>query len=194
MDSNQLDEPLRPNFNHSSQDEQSLVPPEVMASPGQVPQTASGEIDWWRPGWHDSVRFIGYRWIFLTPAVLFLVAVAWFCVNRGMRDLIFVIGAKLLMLSAAIAFALAGYVYKRAVRARSEPFCIFCGYNLTDLPDHYRCPECGSPYSLALIAEYRRDPRWFIERYNASKRLPHPDEVFAAGPVKRRRRARDGTE
>ena len=53
--------------------------------------------------------------------------------------------------------SLAGYGLRRAAQARREPFCIFCGYNLTGLPDHYRCPECGRPYTWQMIEEYRAD-------------------------------------
>ena len=83
------------------------------------------------------------------------------------------------------------YVFRRAAKARREPFCIFCGYNLTGLPDRYRCPECGRPYTWQLIAEYRRDPAWFRERWRLHRELPPADAPFEAGPVQRRRK--DGT-
>ncbi len=28
----------------------------------------------------------------------------------------------------------------------NRPYCAECGYELTDLPADYRCPECGVPY------------------------------------------------
>jgi len=92
----------------------------------------------------------------------------------------------------ALAITLTGYVIRRAVRARREPFCIHCGYNLSGLPDNYRCPECGRPYTWRLIAEYRRDPRWFIERYKARQKLPPAGPTLPAGPSAKPRR-RDGT-
>ena len=27
--------------------------------------------------------------------------------------------------------------------------CILCGYSLRDLPDVYRCPECGVKYTIS---------------------------------------------
>jgi len=108
--------------------------------------------------------------------------------------LLLVVGVKMFVTTAAIAIALAGYVIRRAIQARKEPFCIFCGYNLTGLPDGHRCPECGRSISWAVIAEYRRDPQWFIERWKAHRELPPASEPFHAGVHARRKRARDGTE
>jgi hypothetical protein len=100
--------------------------------------------------------------------------------------------AKMGLLLIAAAISVVGYVLNRAVRARREPFCIFCGYNLTGLPDHYRCPECGRPYTWSEIEEYRQDPQWFIERWKARQSLPPADVPLAAKPS-RRPRSRDGT-
>jgi hypothetical protein len=179
------------------------LPPDVIATPSEVAgaprnlgaagtggATGEAEVRWWRPGWQDGWRFVGWRWVLLAPSLLLLLLL-W----PGLRWLnpgFVVIGAKLLVFTGAVAVALAGYVFRRAARARTEPFCIFCGYNLTGLPDHYRCPECGRPYTWRIIAEYRRDPAWFIERYRALRQLPPADQPFAAGPGGPRRR-RDGT-
>ncbi len=100
--------------------------------------------------------------------------------------------AKPALLLIAAGISIGGYVLKRAVQARKEPFCIFCGYNLTGLPDAYRCPECGRPYTWAEIEEYRRDPQWFIERWKARRALPPPDQPLEAKPS-RRPRSSDGT-
>jgi hypothetical protein len=167
------------------------VPPTALATPSHVQRQPGEEIVWWQPGWRDAWRYVGYRWIFLAPA-LGLIALAvpllrW----PSVFSPFFVLEAKLFVFVVAIALTLAGFVVRRAVRARKEPFCIYCGYNLTGLPDNYRCPECGRPYSWRVIDEYRRDPHWFIERYQAHQKLPPPDAPFDAGPVRRRRR--DGT-
>jgi hypothetical protein len=184
------------------------LPPSIVASPNELtggrasekpgretghgPTTAAEEahIRWWRPGWTDALRFVGWRWILLAPSALLLLLL-WPGL-RWLSPVLVILGAKLLLFTGAVAVALAGYVFRRAARARTEPFCMFCGYNLTGLPDHYRCPECGRPYTWRLIAEYRRDPAWFIERYRALRQLPVPDPPFAAGPGGARRR-RDGT-
>ncbi len=173
-------------------DETAARPPSVVATPASVrPGGPDAEIRWWRPGWVDAWRHVGWRWVFLLPALgLLLLAVPalrW----PSLWNVFIILELKLLIFVTAIALTLAGYVVRRAARARREPFCIFCGYNLTGLPDHYRCPECGRPYTWRLIAEYRRDPQWFIERYAAARRLPPADVPFDAGAV--RRPSRDGT-
>lgn len=168
------------------------LPPEIVATPSHVQELPGQQIMWWRPGWHDVWQYVGYRWIFLIPAVGLLVLLGLALHMPFLLGPLFVLGVKLLLFMAAVFVTLAGYVIRRAVRARREPFCIYCGYNLSGLPDNYRCPECGRPYTWKLIAEYRRDPHWFIERYKAQRRLPPADQPFEAGPVIRRRN-RDGT-
>jgi hypothetical protein len=166
------------------------LPPDIIATPSEIRGPDEG-IMWWRPGWGDAWRYVGYRWVFLLPAlgyiVLAVVVYRWQALLGALWPLVF----KLSMLVAAIAAWLAGVVIRRAVHARREPFCIYCGYNLTGLPDNYRCPECGRPYTWKLIAEYRRDPQWFIERYRAHHRLPAAEQPFAAAPG--RQKSRDGT-
>jgi hypothetical protein len=167
------------------------LPPDALASPAHVRRDSGDEVRWWRPSWHDGWQYVGWRWILLAPAILLIVlavpALGW----PSIFSPFVILEVKLLVFVVAIALSLAGYVIRRAARARREPFCIFCGYNLSGLPNDYRCPECGRPYTWRLIGEYRRDPQWFIERYRAHRRLPQADQPFEAGPVRRRRR--DGT-
>lgn len=169
--------------------EDSPLPPTVVGTPNALRELAKEDIRWWRPGFADSWQYVGWRWVFLLPALLI---VLFFIFPLQVLIPFFVIHVYVFVFVAAVAVTLAGYVFRRAARARTEPFCIFCGYNLTGLPDNYRCPECGKPYTWRLIAEYRRDPQWFIERYEALKRLPPADAPFDAGMV-RSRRSRDGT-
>jgi len=132
--------------------------------------------------------------VFLVPAVVLLVlglASLFFTPVAGSLALL---GVKMIGIGVAVAVSLAAYVIRVAVQARTEPFCIFCGYDLTGLPDHYRCPECGRQYTWELIAEYRRDPQSFIHRWKALRKLPESYPPFAAGAVPRRHRAKDGTE
>lgn len=37
----------------------------------------------------------------------------------------------------------------------SHPSCLECGYDLTGLPDEYRCPECGATYRFDTNYEWR---------------------------------------
>ena len=170
--------------------EDAALPPSVVATPDELHRRVGDDVRWWRPSWQDTMQHVGWRWVFLVPvlmlAALLLVPLRW------MPWPLVLVEAKVLLFAGAIALTLAGYVFRRAARARTQPFCIFCGYNLTGLPDHYRCPECGRPFSWRVIAEYRRDPEWFIERYRALRRLPQADVRFDAGPGRRKRR-RDGT-
>lgn len=186
--------PLPPDVPDAAESRRPLeeqVPPPIFATPSLVQPKPGEEITWWRPTWRDTWRYVGWRWIFLIPAVgvvaLAVPLIRW----PSVFSPFFILEAKLFVFAAAIAFTLAGFVIRRAVRARKEPFCIYCGYNLTGLPDNYRCPECGRPYTWHLIAEYRRDPHWFIERYKAHQKLPRAVTPFDAGPVRRRRP--DGT-
>jgi predicted RNA-binding Zn-ribbon protein involved in translation (DUF1610 family) len=170
------------------------LPPEIVATPADVRAEPSEALTWWTPGWRDMIGHVGYRWIFLIPALALILGLVAVLFIPGLGPAIFVVGFKLLVFAGAVAISLAGYVIRCAARARREPFCIHCGYNLTGLPDNYRCPECGRPYTWRLIAEYRRDPHWFRERYKAQQKLPAADAAFAAGPAPAtRQRRRDGT-
>lgn len=169
--------------------EGSKLPPRVVASPSAMKFLPNEKIQWWRPGWTDAKKYVGWRWVLLLPALLLIVN---FFAPLPLLAPLLAVQVHVTIFVTAISVTLFGYVYRRAVHARTEPFCIFCGYNLTGLPDNYRCPECGRPYAWRLIAEYRRDPQWFIERYNALKRLPPADAPFNAGESRSRRR-KDGT-
>lgn len=169
------------------------VPLLVVATPSELPGNPDEDIEWWRPGWSDAVQYVGWRWVFLAPAGVLLAMLVGAAFFHRWRLMLLILGAKLLVFTSAVAFSLAAWVFRRAAKARTEPFCIHCGYNLTGLPDNYRCPECGRSYNWRLIAEYRRDPQWFIERWKMHHELPRADAPFEAGPVRKRTRSRDGT-
>lgn len=170
------------------------MPPPVAATPEDVTQTSGEEIRWWRPGWQDVVHHVGWRWILLSPAIglALIYAASWYLPIS--RNLMWMLQFKILVFEAGIAISLAAYVVRKIIRARQEPFCIFCGYDLSTLPKSYRCPECGRPYTWDLIAEYRRDPQWFIERWRLRNNIPTAQPPFAAGAIPRKNRNRDGTE
>lgn len=170
------------------------LPPVVRASPNEIDASPGESIRWWRPSWRDSLGQLGWRWVFFFPIVASVALMVWFCAYRSVFDAFLMLGAKLAVFIGVAVISLFAFGVRSAVRLRREPFCIFCGYNLSNLPDHYRCPECGRAYSWALIAEYRRDPHWFVERFEAQKLLPPSQRAFGAGNTPRRRRAKDGTE
>lgn len=154
----------------------------------------AADIRWWRPGWADMWRHIGYRWLLLLPVVFLLALASVGLCLLGFEGLLLLLGFKLLLLTGGIVISLGGWFIRRAVQARREPFCIFCGYNLTGLPEAHTCPECGRSYTWDMIREYRRDPHWFIERWKAQRKFPPPQGAFPAGAVPRKRPAADGTE
>jgi len=173
-------------------------PPTIHATPADVrpsvdPDADPSAITWWKPSWLDAARHVGYRWVFLVPMVALLLWFAYAILFWHVRGVFIVVGGKFFLFAGALAFALSAYVWQCAVQARKEPFCIHCGYDLSELPDNHRCPECGRPYTWRLIEEYRRDPEWFIERWKQHGRLPQSDAPIDAGPVTKRKRSRDGT-
>lgn len=169
------------------------LPPAVIASPAGAQWLHDPDIVFWRPEWHDMVRHVGWRWVLLVPGVILLALLVVLPFRLDLIQLLFIGGGKLAVFAIGLPIVLAGHVIKQAIGARREPFCIHCGYDLTNLPDLHHCPECGRFYSLRLNAEYRRDPRWFIERCRMHKELPQTPAGFAAGPTAGRRRSRDGT-
>src|SRR2546423_15392621 len=92
---------------------------------------------------------------------------------------------KLILLAVMLPLGAFFTASRNSICMRREPFCIHCGYDLTSLPDDYNCPECGEHYTHRLIDEYRRDPKWFIERYNRRGEIPRADVPFQAGAIRR---------
>lgn len=170
------------------------VPAEPLASPVHLRGQAA-DVRWWKPTWRDSCRYLGWRWVLFLPALavscLFIAMVA----EPGLFRFLWIVGPKLMIMLLCLPFIAAGYALKRGVQARTEPFCIHCGYDLSGLPDHHTCPECGLPYDFQAIEEYRRDPDWFIQRYRAQHKTMIDHAPFDVGPSVpgKRRRSRDGT-
>lgn len=155
------------------------VPPDPEAGVSEVPNDPTRPMEWWRPGWSELRGHFGWRWILLLPLAISLAMIV-LAILRP-RWVVFAGAAfKFILFSGAVAISLTAYVFRRAAQVRQEPFCIHCGYNLTGLPDEHRCPDCGRPYNWRVIAEYRRDPQWFVERWYAVHKLPKPATPFAA--------------
>jgi hypothetical protein len=173
---------------------ESQVPPPISASPADGAWLNEPDIPFWKPNWLDSLRYAGgWGWLLLSAAMIAAVLAVMLLLPRFGWAILWMGEAKVVIFAVAIAISAAGYAVRRTVQGRRDPFCIHCGYTLRGLPDHHNCPECGRPFSLRLIDEYRRDPDWFIARCRAHRlQMPGPTTPFHAGPV-RSKRSRDGT-
>jgi hypothetical protein len=170
-----------------------VVPPTTSGSPTEMSHPAfTKDVPFWRPGWGDILKHMGWRWLLLLPGVAVLGIFAVVPWQPALLQFLLLGGGKLAIIFVGGALGIAGAGVRSAVHQRKDPFCIHCGYDLIGLPDHHTCPECGRPFSLRLIEEYRRDPQWFIKRYKARGEMPVADAPFAAGAV-RSRKSRDGT-
>jgi len=165
------------------------IPPESLASPGEMEW--GDDITWWKPGFFETARLMGWRWVLVLPMVGLIVILALAPMDPVIWQMMWVGGIKLLVIIVSLPFILAGQAFSKAVKMRGEPFCIHCGYDLVGLPDNHRCPECGRPYRFAMIDEYRRDPEAFIQRWKRRHEVPMRDQPFIAGVSKRK--SRDGT-
>lgn len=169
-----------------------VAPQHALASPCQVSAQPDVGAPFWLPGWRDILRHMGWRWVLLLPAAgLIAIAVAGVLDPRRWA-LFWYIGFKPLIIIVAIPAVLVMHLARTAIKLRREPFCIHCGYDLSGLQDNHACPECGRPYTFAVVEEYRRDPHWFIQRWKAQHQIPAADAPFIAGSGKRRK-SRDGT-
>jgi hypothetical protein len=140
---------------------------------------------WYLPTWGERARLMGWRLIYFVPLLLMLPLVVF-------APFSVLLWWKVVVIFVALPLGAAMNTAKHAIRLRKDPFCIHCGYALTGLAEGHRCPECGVSFTLAEIEDYRRDPHWFIQRQKIGRQLPPADRVFAAGPVRSKRR-RDGT-
>lgn len=172
-----------------------LVPPAVLASPGDLPEPPKdalhpdhhtmfdGSTPWWRPGPSDIIRAIRWWWLVLLPTIVIAVAmpllVILFPGSLWARSGVPLVKLELFLLG--VIFSIVVYGVRNVVTSRRGPFCIHCGYSLEGLDDHGLCPECGRPFIFAVIDEYRRDPHFFIERHKGVKTLPAKQARFAAG-------------
>lgn len=163
-----------------------LPPPQPLRAPAlPEPRPALAEPLWYLPGFAERLRLMGWRVIYFLPLVPLLLLMVFV-------PFLMVAWWKLTVFAIALPVTAGMRAAHRAIKSRTEPFCIHCGYDLTGLPDGHRCPECGNTINHWEIDEYRRDPHWFIQRWRARQKLPAADTAFRAGP-NARTSSNDGT-
>lgn len=181
-----------------------VVPHPVVASPADLHAAHDPDVhpavddeQWWTPGWVDVSRAIGWWWLVLAPSLIVLLAGTLVPLALGWWGLILpglIGGLKTAAFLIAVVIAIVGYGIAHATASRKDCFCIHCGYGLDGLDDLGSCPECGRPFSRRMSEEYRRDPRFFRERYRAARRPPpNAAPVISPNPDAPPRASADGT-
>lgn len=190
----------------ATRSDQSVVPEPVYASPAEIPAQPSDavtpdfvtmfdgkDVPFWRPGAPDIARGIGWKWLIVLPAALFVVGApigAIMFISRGRASEFAAHLIKLWVFALGVVITVVLGSVRRVVGNRKDDFCIHCGYSMTGLGDVGKCPECGRPFVRKVIAEYRKDPHFFAHRYGKLKSHPVSEGLIAGvGPT-----ARDGTE
>lgn len=137
---------------------------------------------WWRPPIRDVFRQMTWRWALLLPvgASVGLIVAA----HLRTHDQAFLayLGIKLLVITILIPALTWDHFRQRAIRARSDAFCIHCGWTLRGLPDEGRCPECGASYRMKIVQMYRRDPQWVRAYWKFDGRPPSVEAFNHAHP------------
>jgi hypothetical protein len=168
------------------------LPPMPQALPGDVAFDVNAPF--WRPSGVDLFRHLGWRNVFFLPAAGLFALLIYGFFEPGLYWLFFsYLGIKFTTLAIAVPIALSGWAIGAAVKARKDPFCIHCGQCLLGLPATYICPECGRPYDLQMLDDYRRNPQWFIQRWRMRHNLPPRDAHVSVPATAPRRKSRDGT-
>ncbi len=170
----------------------SLVPPPVLGSPadmGQAPDDALNpehmlplEEDgpYWRPGVLGLLKVVGWRWVILGPALIVAIGLP-IEAALNLRLLPMVAGfLKIWIFAVGVGVSIVLWAARNAVKARKDEFCIHCGYTLDGLGESGACPECGRPFHLSIVHEYRKDPHFFATRRKALKEARR-SVVFRAG-------------
>ena len=142
-------------------------------APVPTPQPADEpNVPYWQPTHGETMKLLGWRWLLALPA-LAMVGLTIVGLVVGNPFLAYnTCGFGVITFVIIIPAVVLGHAARTAVSMRKEPFCIHCGYDLTSQPDHYRCPECGRPYTFAQINEYRQNPWWYNQRRKLATKTP----------------------
>jgi len=150
-----------------------LAPQPLDALAPEFMTMLDGTMPWWRPGVLDISKTIGWRWLLLLPILLTLAAVVMSFVFAPAQAMQFLgTELKIAALAAGGGIAIVLWAVRTGVSARTDIFCIHCGYTLGGLSKRGTCPECGRPYTFDVIAEFKKDPHFFAERFRALRSCP----------------------
>lgn len=122
-----------------------------------------GEVPFWRPSLATLASGLGWWWGAAAAVGAFLV-LGW-VVLLPVLGVAGVIGLKVVLVGVALVAGARSRAVRKVMAARHHAFCIHCGYSLEGVEDQGVCPECGMPFDMAVVEDYRRDPDWFIQRY-----------------------------
>lgn len=174
-----------------------IVPEATIASPVDLPAQPldalspdfmtmfDRDMPWWRPGALDVAKVIGWRWILLAPILLAIAVLPLSFVFMPTTALQF-LGTEIKIVGLGIggAVTIVLWALRNAVKARKDMFCIHCGYQLEGLAPSGTCPECGRNYVFDVIAEFKKDPHFFAERFRALRSAPrYPAFTAGDGPT-----------
>jgi hypothetical protein len=125
-------------------------------------------VSWWKPSIGSAIAASPVAWLAGAFAGACLI-LGWIVVLPFAGVFGFVL-FKVALIGVAILISLRSRALRRVLDARRELFCIHCGYSLKGLEEEPDCPECGMVFRRSIIEDYRRDPDWFIKRFETLRK------------------------